>query len=50
MNKYLGISWPEIRSSRIHDDWHVFKVIIQDAMSKYIPTSTPKRHIIATPW
>ena len=50
MNEYLGISWSEILSSRIHDDWHVFKAIILDAMAKYIPTSTLKRHIIATPW
>ena len=51
MNEYLGsIGWSEILYSTFHDDWHVFKEIVQDAMAKYIPTSTPKRNNITTPW
>ena len=51
VNENLGsISWSEILSSSIHDDWHVFKEIVQDSMAKYIPTSTPKRRNITTPW
>jgi len=39
MNEYLGsIGWSEILSSSIHDNWHVFKEIVQDAMTKHIPT------------
>ena len=51
INEYLGsINWSEILSSNIHDNWHVFKEIVQDALAKLIPTSTPKRNNITTPW
>ena len=50
MNDYFGsINWSEVLSGNVHDDWHVFKVTVQDAIAKYIPTSIPKNNK-PTPW
>ena len=51
MNDYLGsINWCEILSGNVHNDWQVFKAIVQEAMVKYIPTSIPKKNKTTPSW
>ena len=51
MNDYFGsINWSEVLSGNVHDDWHVFKVTVQDAIAKYIPTFIPKNNKPTPPW
>ena len=51
MNDYFGsINWSEVLSGNVHDEWHVFKVTVQDAIAKYIPTSIPKNNKPTPPW
>ena len=51
MNDYFGsINWSEVLLGNVHDDWHVLKVTVQDAIAKYIPTSIPKNNKPTPPW
>ena len=51
INDYFGsINWSEVLSGNVHNDWHVFKVTVQDAIAKYILTSIPKNNKPTPPW